>query len=65
METPARYRGLAAECLRLVAMAKTEEHRKILREMAHAWQQVAEAAETQSEAGIGQLKVCRRASAVE
>jgi len=42
METPARYRELAAECLRLVSMAKTEEHRKILREMAQAWLKVAE-----------------------
>lgn len=44
METPARYRELAAECSRLVSTAKTEEHRKILREMARAWQKVAEGA---------------------
>lgn len=44
METPARYRELAAECLRLSSLVKTEEHRKIMREMAQAWQKVAEEA---------------------
>jgi len=42
MEAPARYRELAAECLRLVSIAKTEEHHKTLREMAQAWQELAE-----------------------
>jgi hypothetical protein len=45
METPAQYREFAAECYRLASEAKTENHRKILREMARAWQKVAEEAE--------------------
>jgi hypothetical protein len=44
METPAQYREFAAECYRLALVAKTEEHRKILREMARAWATVAEEA---------------------
>lgn len=44
METPARYRELAAECLRLVSIAKTKEHRKTLREMAEALRQVGDSA---------------------
>ena len=44
METPAQYREFAAE-YRLASAAKTEEHRKILREMARAWAKVAEEAE--------------------
>lgn len=34
MEVPARYWELAAECLRLSAMAETERHRQTLRQMA-------------------------------
>jgi hypothetical protein len=45
METSARCLEYAAECDRLAAEAKTEEHRKILREMARAWRKVAEEAE--------------------
>lgn len=45
METPAQYREFAAECYRLASVARTEEHRKILREMARAWTKVAEEAE--------------------
>jgi hypothetical protein len=48
METPARYRELAAECLRLVSIARTDEHRKILLAMARAWQDVAEQCERSS-----------------
>jgi hypothetical protein len=46
MRTPDQYRELAAECYRLAAEAKTEEHQKILREMARAWSEVAEEVET-------------------
>jgi hypothetical protein len=45
METPDQYRELAAECYRLASVARTEEHRRILREMARAWTKVAEEAE--------------------
>jgi hypothetical protein len=45
METPDQYRELAAECYRLASVARTEEHRGILREMARAWTKVAEEAE--------------------
>jgi hypothetical protein len=46
METPAQYREFAAECYRLASEATTDEHRKILQEMARAWREVAEEAET-------------------
>ncbi len=42
METPARYSELAAECLRLASMAKAEDHREILRDMAHALERLAD-----------------------
>src|SRR5581483_6997729 len=42
METPARYSELAAECLRLTSMAKSEDHREILRDMAHALERLAD-----------------------
>ncbi len=45
METPDQYREYAAECYRLASVARTEEHRKILRELARAWTKVAEEAE--------------------
>ena len=44
MGTPARYRELAAACLRLVPIAKTEEDRGLLREMADALQGLSESA---------------------
>jgi hypothetical protein len=46
MRTPDQYREFAAECYRLAAEAKTEAQEKILREMALAWSEVAEAVET-------------------
>lgn len=49
METSAQCRKFAAECDRLAAQAKTEEHRKILQEMAHAWRKVVEEVEKQNE----------------
>jgi len=42
MRTPDQYRELAAECYRLASEAKTEEHQKIMREMAQALREVAE-----------------------
>ena len=41
METSARYRELAAECLHLAANAETEDHRKTLREVAQALETLA------------------------
>jgi hypothetical protein len=49
METSAQCRKFATECDRLAAQAKTEEHRTILREMAHAWRKVVEEVEKQKE----------------
>jgi hypothetical protein len=45
METPDQYREFAAECYRLALVAKTDEHRKMLREMARAWSKLAEEVE--------------------
>ena len=46
LRTPDQYRELAAECYRLASEAKTEEHQKIMREMAQALREVAEELET-------------------
>ena len=48
METPDRYREYAAECFRLASKAKTEADQKTLRQLAQAWEEVAEAAEAES-----------------
>ena len=48
MRTPDQYREFAAECYRLAAEAKTEEHEKILQEMARAWREVAKEVERAS-----------------
>jgi hypothetical protein len=45
MRTPDQYRDFAAHCYRLAAEAKTEDHRKIMEEMARVWKEVAEEAE--------------------
>jgi hypothetical protein len=45
MRTPDQYREFAAECYRSAAEAKTEAHQQIIREMARAWNEVAEEAE--------------------
>jgi hypothetical protein len=39
-----KYEEFAAECERLAKEARTEPHRAVLREMAHAWRKLAEAA---------------------
>ena len=46
MRTPDQYREFAAECYRLAAEAKTETLQKMMEEMARAWAEVAEEAET-------------------
>ena len=40
-ETSAQYREFAEECDRLAKQATTDDHRKILEEMAEAWRMVA------------------------
>jgi hypothetical protein len=46
METPDRYREFAAECYRLASTAKRETEGRALLEIARAWKEVAEEAET-------------------
>jgi hypothetical protein len=41
LETSAQYREFAEECDRLAQGARTDDHRKILEEMAKAWRMVA------------------------
>ena len=41
METSTEYRRFAQECDRLAREAKTERHRKIMQEMAQAWEKLA------------------------
>jgi hypothetical protein len=41
METSIRYLEFAVNCNRLAKLAKTDEDRAILREMADAWKKVA------------------------
>ena len=41
LETSAQYREFAEECNRLAKQANTDDHRKILEEMAEAWRMVA------------------------
>jgi len=45
MNTFTQYREFADHCLDLAKCAKTEEERKILHNMAEAWQKLAEEAE--------------------
>ncbi len=48
MEAPDQYREFAAECYRLASNVKTEADRKALLEIARAWKEVAEEAETKT-----------------
>jgi Domain of unknown function (DUF4872) len=45
METATEYRRFAQECRRLARDAKTERHRKIMEEMAQAWDTLADEAD--------------------
>jgi len=45
METSTQYRRFAQECRRLAREAKTERHRKIMEEMAQAWDMLAKEAD--------------------
>jgi hypothetical protein len=47
MKTSPQYRELAADCLRLAEKAKTDDERRILREMAATWQKLAGDADQQ------------------
>jgi hypothetical protein len=45
METSVRYLEFAVQCNRLANLAKTEEDRMILKEMAEAWRKLAREAD--------------------
>jgi hypothetical protein len=45
MEKPEQYREFSEECERLAKQAKTERHRKMLREMAEVWRELAHSAD--------------------
>ena len=60
MKTPDQYREFAAECYRLAAEARTEEQEKILREIAQAWREMAEEAETKSPWSVQELPALSR-----
>ena len=48
METATEYRRFAQECRRLARDAKTERHRKIMEDMAQAWDRLAKEAEEET-----------------
>jgi hypothetical protein len=48
METGAEYRRFAQECRRLARDAKTERHRKIMEDMARAWDALATEADEEA-----------------
>ena len=48
METSIEYRRFAEECRRMAREAKTERHRKILEDIAQAWQKLAKEADLES-----------------
>jgi hypothetical protein len=45
METSTEYQQFAQECRRLARQARTERHRKIMEEMAQAWENLAKEAD--------------------
>jgi hypothetical protein len=49
METSVRYLEYAVQCNRLAKLAKTEEDRLILKEMAEAWKKLAREADHPNE----------------
>ena len=48
METATEYRRFAQECRRLARDAKTERHRKIMEDMARAWDRLAAEADEEA-----------------
>ena len=48
MEQTMQYLRFAEECRRLAREAKSEQHRKLLEEMAQAWEKVAKEADPKS-----------------
>src|SRR5262249_50628344 len=48
METATEYRRFAQECRRLARAAKTERHRKIMEDMARAWDTLATEADKEA-----------------
>jgi hypothetical protein len=48
MESITQYLRFAEECRRMAREAKSEEHRKLLEEMAQAWEKVAKEADPTS-----------------
>jgi hypothetical protein len=48
METSPEYWRFADECRRLAREAKTERHRKIMEEMAQAWEKLAKETDRES-----------------
>jgi hypothetical protein len=48
METGTEYRRFAQECRRLARDAQTERHRKIMEDMARAWDQLATEADEEA-----------------
>ena len=48
METSTEYRRFAHECRRLAREAKTGRHRKIMEDMARAWEQLAKEADEEA-----------------
>jgi hypothetical protein len=48
MEPTTQYQRFAGECRRLAREAKNEQHRKLLDEMAQAWEKVAKEAAPES-----------------
>jgi hypothetical protein len=48
METATEYRRFAQECRRLAREAKTERHRKIMEDMARAWDGLAREADEEA-----------------
>jgi len=48
METATEYRRFAQECRRLARNAQTERHRKIMEDMARAWDKLATEADEEA-----------------
>jgi hypothetical protein len=42
LNSPKEYRDVAAQCLRWAARAKSDEHKRVMLDMAHHWMQTAE-----------------------